>query len=90
MGGMRRAEIRELQQHAYAMVAEVVQGETATITDRGRPVAQLSPLPASRFEQMLAAGVIRPASRRLQDLPPAEEGEALMPTLLEMRDDERY
>lgn len=90
MDGMRRAEIRELQQHAYAMVAEVVQGETVTITDRGRPVAQLSPLPASRFDQMLAAGVIRPASRRLQDLPPAEEGEALTPTLLEMRDDERY
>lgn len=40
-----------------------------TITDRGRPVAQLTPLPTSRLDELLAAGLVIPATRDPQDLP---------------------
>jgi len=48
----------------------VEQGETFEITDRGRPVALLTPLPhGSPLEQMRAAGELEPASADLDDLP---------------------
>ena len=48
----------------------MAQGETIEITDRGRPVALLTPLPeGSRFERLLASGEIEPATRELADLP---------------------
>lgn len=87
---MKTAGIRELKQNASAVVAEAAAGQIVVITDRGRPVAQLSPLSASAFEQMRAAGVVRPATRRLRDLVPPEDGEAVTPTLAAMRADGRY
>ena len=87
---MDTAGIRELKQNASAVVAEAAAGTTVIITDRGRPVAQLSPLPSSPFDQLRAAGMVRPAARRLRDLPRPEEGESITAALEAMRDDERY
>ena len=87
---MQSAGIRELKQNASAVVAEAVAGETVVITDRGRPVAQLVPLLESPYERMGAAGLIRPATRRLADLPAPEAGEPISPVLEEMRRSERY
>jgi prevent-host-death family protein len=36
--------IRELKEHASALIRRVAAGETITITDRGRPVARIVPL----------------------------------------------
>lgn len=87
---MERAGIRELKQNASAVVAAAVAGETIVITDRGAPVAQLTALHPSPYERMRIAGLIRPASRRLADLPTPDTGEAVSPVLTAMRDDERY
>jgi antitoxin (DNA-binding transcriptional repressor) of toxin-antitoxin stability system len=43
------------------VVAGAASGTTVTITDRRRPVAQLTPLPTSRFAGLLAT--VRPARR---------------------------
>ena len=46
-------------------------GETIEITDRGRPVALLGPLPdGSPLERLRAAGESEPAEGDLDDLPP--------------------
>ena len=42
---MKTVGVRALKQNASAVVAEAAAGETITITDRGRPVAQVVPLP---------------------------------------------
>lgn len=63
--------IRALKQNASAVVARAAAGETVTITDRGRPVAQMTPLPASRLDQLIAAGLATPAKGDLRGLPPA-------------------
>ncbi|MEL7158908.1 MAG: type II toxin-antitoxin system prevent-host-death family antitoxin, partial [Actinomycetota bacterium] len=59
---MSEVGIRALEQNASAVVAEAVAGETVTITDRGRPVAQLTAIPASRLDALIQAGRARPGS----------------------------
>jgi antitoxin (DNA-binding transcriptional repressor) of toxin-antitoxin stability system len=45
-------------------------GETIEVTDRGRPVALLAPLPDRRpIERLKAAGDLIPRQRDLADLP---------------------
>lgn len=62
--------IRELRQRASELLRRVEQGETIEITDRGRPVALLAPLPVgSPLEQMRAAGEVDAAAGDLDDLP---------------------
>ncbi len=90
---MAEEGIRALKQNASKVVARVAAGEIVTITDRGRPVALLTPIPVGRLDALVAAGRARPAKGRLGDLPvpPGPEGrKSLSQTLTEMRDDERY
>ncbi|MGD9752564.1 MAG: type II toxin-antitoxin system Phd/YefM family antitoxin [Acidimicrobiia bacterium] len=87
---MSEVGIRALKQNASAVVAEVAAGETVTITDRGRPVAQLSPVAASRLEGLVRAGLARPARRSIVELPAPEPGPPLSATLTAMRDEERF
>jgi antitoxin (DNA-binding transcriptional repressor) of toxin-antitoxin stability system len=48
----------------------VENGETVEVTDRGRPVALLTPIPeGSPLERMRAAGDVEPATADLDDLP---------------------
>lgn len=81
--------IRALKQNASAVVAEAAAGATVTITDRGRPVAQLTPLPATRLQQLLESGRARPARRRIDTLQPPKPGPSLSAELAAMRADER-
>jgi len=90
MKHMSQIGIRALKQNASAVVAEAAAGATVTITDRGRPVAQLTPLPTSRLAGLIAAGLARPARTRLRDLPRPAPGPPLSATLEGMRADERY
>lgn len=87
---MSEVGIRALKQNASAVVAEAVAGETVTITDRGRPVAQLTAIPASRLDALVEAGRARPARRSLVDLPAPDPGPDISGKLAAMRDDERY
>jgi len=67
---MTSVGVRELRQRASELLRLVERGEVIEITDRGRPVAQLAPLPeGSPLEQLRAAGEIDPASADLDDLP---------------------
>lgn len=67
---MTSVGVRELRQRASELLRLVEQGETVEITDRGRPVAMLTPLPdGSPLEQMRSSGEIDAASAGLDDLP---------------------
>jgi len=54
---MMSVGIRELRQRASELLRHVEQGESIEITDRGRPVAVLSPLPSgSDYQRLVAEG----------------------------------
>jgi prevent-host-death family protein len=62
--------VRELRQRASELLRRVEEGETIELTDRGRPVAVLSPPPeGSPLERLRALGEIEPATADLDDLP---------------------
>lgn len=89
--------MRALKQNASAVVNGVANsGEGVTVTDRGRPVAQISPLSDSILERMLAEGLARGPIKKMRDLPlPAKLHNAtgvkdLSETLEETRQGERF
>lgn len=62
--------MRELRQRASELLRLVAGGETIEVTDRGRPVAVLAPIPGgSPLEQLRASGEVTPADGELDDLP---------------------
>lgn len=72
---MRSIGIRELRQQASRYLRKVEEGETIEVTDRGRPVALLVPVPGgSRIDGLVARGRLVPASGDLLEL-----GEPLEP-----------
>lgn len=91
---MSEVGIRALKQNASAVVAEAAAGELVTITDRGRPVAQMVPVSTSRVEALISAERARAALRRISDLPAPARRQRSRPTLSEelheMRQAERY
>ena len=91
---MSQVGVRALKQNASAVVARAAAGEVVVITDRGRPVAQLVPLPSGRLAELVAAGLARPAKTSITDVPepaPRMPGERrLTEVLAAMRDDERF
>lgn len=69
---MASVGIRELKQNASAVVARAAAGETITITDRGRPVAQIGPRTTRGLEALREQGLLRESRRPIADLPVAE------------------
>ena len=68
---MKSIGVRKLRQDASAVLRDVERGDTFEITDRGRAVALLTPLPnTSPLERLRAAGEIEPASGSIEELPP--------------------
>jgi len=51
---MSEVDIRALKQNASAVVAQAANGETVTVTDRGRPVARITAIPSSRLPRLVA------------------------------------
>jgi prevent-host-death family protein len=90
---MSSVGIRELRQRASELLRLVEQGETIEITDRGRPVAMLAPLPdGSPLEQLRRAGEIEASTGELEDLPaPLRSTGPEVPSavLMRLRRDER-
>ncbi|MPZ53523.1 MAG: type II toxin-antitoxin system prevent-host-death family antitoxin [Acidimicrobiia bacterium] len=87
---MTEVGIRALKQNASAVVANAAAGETVTITDRGRPVAQMTAISSSRLQRLLDSGQARPPRHSIRDLPAPERGPDLSDELAAMRDAERY
>lgn len=59
---MKTIGIRELRQAASRHLRDVQLGETIEVTDRGRPVARLVPVPhGSSVESLVASGRATPA-----------------------------
>src|ERR687894_219020 len=62
---MGTSGIRELRQRASELLRRVEAGETIEITDRGRPVAVLAPLPNQRpIERLRVSGELESAALR--------------------------
>jgi prevent-host-death family protein len=67
---MATTGVRELRQRASELLRRVEAGETIEITDRGRPVAILAPLPEQRpIERLRAKGDLVASRGRVGDLP---------------------
>ena len=87
---MAEVGIRALKQNASAVVAEAAAGETVTITDRGRPVVQMTPIPASPLQRLLISGRARAPRLDIHEIPAPEPGPDLSAELAAMRDSERF
>jgi prevent-host-death family protein len=67
---MASVGVRELRQRASEILRRVQGGETIEVTDRGRPVAVLAPLPdAGPLERLRTSGELVPARGDVDDLP---------------------
>lgn len=90
---MASVGVRELRQRASELLRRVEGGETIEITDRGRPVARLAPLPVgSPLERLRLAGELDPASTDFEDLPaPVRSRAGALPSsiLARLRAEER-
>ena len=66
---MESIGVRELRQNASRYLERVKRGESIQVTDRGVPVAMLTPVAAerkSRYQEMLEQGLITPGKANLQ------------------------
>lgn len=90
MKNMDTVGIRALKQNASQVIASVVRGQRIVITDRGRAVAQLTPISVSPQQSLVDSGRLRPRRGSLADIPAAAPGAPLSPALAAMREDERY
>ncbi len=81
--------IRDLRQHASRYVKRAQSGERIEITDRGRPVATLGPSVTSRWQNMVDAGQVIPASGDLLDIEPGQFDIAASTNLETLRAHER-
>jgi prevent-host-death family protein len=66
---MSSVGIRELRQRASELIRRVEDGESIEITDRGRPVAILSPLPRDPLGRLRISGDLQESEGDLADLP---------------------
>ena len=88
--------VRELRQNLSVYLDRVKQGVAMQVTEHGRVVALLTPIPAtaSRYDILLAQGLIVPATRSIRSLPaprPLPPGARPISEILEeMRSEERY
>jgi prevent-host-death family protein len=91
---MTRIGVRELRQRASEYLRRVEAGETIEVTDRGRPVALLTPIPdVPPIERLRASGEIETGMAGWEDLPPplALEPDQESPSAIleRLRSDER-
>lgn len=88
-----RVGVRELRQNLSVYLRRVEAGERLEVTDHGRPVANLEPIPREELtglDLMEAEGLITPArtDHRTLQPPPSIPGRPLSEILQEMRDED--
>lgn len=93
---MGEVGIRELKQNASAVVARAVEGETMTITDRGRPVAVLTGIERPPLERLVESGVVETPTGTKQfwnfdtrEVPVPEDMPSVFDALMDYREGER-
>ena len=87
---MDRIGVRELRQHASRYLARVADGESLEVTDRGRPVAMLVPMPADPWAELVEQGLVVEGSGDLLSVEPVpDDGPTLSGALAALRDGER-
>ncbi len=91
---MESIGVRELRQNASVYLERVKKGESIQVTERGEPVAILSPAqPISTWDRLVAEGKIIPAETDFHEWldeprPPGRPGEpTLSEVLQELRED---
>ena len=93
---MPTASISETKAKLSALLDRVKEGEEVTITDRGKPVARIVPIPATevdwdeRLERLERQGVIRRPRKKLEpgwlaSRPLAKSRASVLEALLEER-----
>ena len=60
---MNSIGVRELRDHLSKHLADVRDGRTVTITDRGTPIARIVPVGPSTLDRLIAEGRVTPAKR---------------------------
>lgn len=89
---MEQVGIRELKQNASAVIARVKAGETVEVTERGKPVALLTPRADTRsaFQRLVDEGEVELATGSILDIEPLDLGPGNPGTkaLMEMRDED--
>jgi prevent-host-death family protein len=88
---MERIGLRELRQNASRYIAQVVQGETVEVTQRGRLVARIVPAGENTWDDMILRGDVIPAasSAGLLDEVPVDYRFDASAELQRLRADER-
>ena len=96
MSVMDRIGVRELRQNASVYLARVKAGETLEVTDRGTPIALLTPVPEDPTEKLYATGQLvraedpggwRDRTPMVLDLAPGELGPSEVLALLRDAED---
>jgi prevent-host-death family protein len=87
---LNRVGVRELRQHLSRYLRRINSGERFEVTERGRPVAILAPLPGhvSAVERLAAANRLVPARLDLMSLglpPEAPQRISISEALVEQR-----
>ncbi len=83
--------MRELRQNASRYLRRVAAGEDFQVTQRGRPVALLVPVPDDPWEELLASGAVRAPEEQgdVAETAPVDFGVEATAMLAAMREDER-
>ena len=78
----------ELNQQTARVLARVAAGEHLTITDRGRPIADLSPRSDSVWDDLVASGQVSlPTERGALTIPAAASDRSTRKILDDLRQD---
>ena len=76
--------IRELRADLSRFIKRVREGDEIVVTDRGKAVARIVPLDGQRkIDQLVAAGLVKPAKRRTDWLPEPIEAKGPVSDLIE-------
>lgn len=96
MAPANRVGVRELRQNLSVYLRRVKRGEVLEVTERGLPVARLTPpsTGSTVLDRLIAEGKARPATGDIRDLPPPIKlppgSRSVSETLQELRDAERF
>ena len=91
---MEQVGLRELNQHASRVIERVKLGEVIEITERGRPVARVIPIPSGNewLDRMVREGRVIPATGdgRFSPQRAGDPNVSLSDVLVGMREEGRY
>ena len=88
----RQVGVREIRQNLSVYLDRVKAGETLHVTEYGRVVAILAPLPAERLsplERMVREGRAIPPKGSLKDRRPPQPGDPTAPPMQQILDEMR-